>query len=61
MMALIPLLPHALKSVVTSHLEREPMLIPKFEYAGPISNHGSGPTRRRSNAHRFSLRARFPG
>jgi FAD/FMN-containing dehydrogenase len=36
MMALIPLLPHALKSVVTSHLEREPMLIPKFEYAGPM-------------------------
>ena len=36
MMALAPLLPHPLKSVVTSHLEREPMLIPKFEYAGPM-------------------------
>jgi FAD/FMN-containing dehydrogenase len=36
MMALIPLLPHSLKSVVSSHLEREPMLIPKFEYAGPL-------------------------
>lgn len=32
-MALAPLLPHARKSVVSSHLEREPMLIPKFEYA----------------------------
>jgi FAD/FMN-containing dehydrogenase len=33
MMGLSPLLPHPLKSVLTSHLEREPMLIPKFEYA----------------------------
>ena len=33
LMALSPLLPHPLKSVLTSHLEREPMLIPKFEYA----------------------------
>jgi len=31
-MALNPLLPHPSKSVLTSHLEREPMLIPKFEY-----------------------------
>lgn len=36
MMALSPLLPHPLKSVLTSHLEREPMLIPKFEYAGSL-------------------------
>ena len=36
MMGLCPLLPHPLKSVVTSHLEREPMLIPKFEYAGAM-------------------------
>jgi FAD/FMN-containing dehydrogenase len=36
MMALNPLLPHPLKSVLTSHLEREPMLIPKFEYASPM-------------------------
>lgn len=36
MMGLSPLLPHPLKSVVTSHLEREPMLIPKFEYAGAM-------------------------
>ncbi len=34
MMDLNPLLPHPQKSVLTSHLEREPMLIPKFEYAG---------------------------
>ena len=33
LMALSPLLPHPLKSALTSHLEREPMLIPKFEYA----------------------------
>ena len=32
LMALCPLLPHPLKSALTSHLEREPMLIPKFEY-----------------------------
>ena len=36
MMALNPLLPHPLKSVLTSHLEREPMIIPKFEYATPM-------------------------
>jgi FAD/FMN-containing dehydrogenase len=36
MMGLCPLLPHPLKSVLTSHLEREPMLIPKFEYAGSL-------------------------
>jgi len=36
MMGLCPLLPHASKSVLTSHLEREPMLIPKFEYAGAL-------------------------
>ncbi len=32
LMAICPLLPHPLKSVLTSHLEREPALIPKFEY-----------------------------
>jgi len=32
LMALSPLLPHPLKSALTSHLEREPILIPKFEY-----------------------------
>jgi len=32
--ALIPLLPFSSKSVVTSHLEREPMLISKSEYSG---------------------------
>ena len=31
--ALNPLLPHPLKSVLTSHLEREKMLIPKYEYS----------------------------
>ena len=36
LMALNPLLPHISKSVLTSHLEREPMLIPKFEYSEPI-------------------------
>jgi hypothetical protein len=35
LMALNPLLPHASKSALTSHLEREPMLIPKFEYSEP--------------------------
>jgi len=35
-MALIPLLPHPLKSALTSHLEREPMLVPKFEYADAL-------------------------
>jgi hypothetical protein len=38
LMALNPLFPHPLKSVVSSHLEREPMLIPKFEYGDPILN-----------------------
>jgi FAD/FMN-containing dehydrogenase len=32
MMALSPLLPHPQKSALTSHLERDPILIPKFEY-----------------------------
>ncbi len=36
LMALNPLLPHASKSVLTSHLEREPMIIPKFEYSEPV-------------------------
>jgi FAD/FMN-containing dehydrogenase len=35
-MALIPLLPHPQKSALTSHLEREPMLIPKFEYSDAL-------------------------
>ena len=34
--ALIPLLPHPLKSALTSHLEREPILIPKMEYSDPM-------------------------
>jgi FAD/FMN-containing dehydrogenase len=34
--AMMPLLPHPLKSAVTSHLEREPILITKFEYGDPI-------------------------
>ena len=38
LMALNPLFPHPLKSALTSHLEREPMLIPKFEYGDPILN-----------------------
>ncbi|NVM30846.1 MAG: FAD-binding oxidoreductase [Candidatus Helarchaeota archaeon] len=33
--SLIPLLPHHLKSVVSSTLEREPMCIPKHQYADP--------------------------
>lgn len=36
LMALNPLLPHSSKSVLSSHLERDPMLIPKFEYGDPI-------------------------
>jgi len=36
LMALNPLSPHPLKSVLSSHLEREPMLIPKFEYGDPV-------------------------
>jgi FAD/FMN-containing dehydrogenase len=38
LMALNPLFPHPLKSALSSHLEREPILIPKFEYADPILN-----------------------
>ena len=38
LMALNPLLPHPEKSALTSLLEREPMLIPKFEYGDPILN-----------------------
>lgn len=36
LMALIPLFPHPKKSALTSHLEREPMTIPKFEYGDPL-------------------------
>lgn len=36
LMAMSPFLPHPLKSVVTSHLEREPPVISKFEYGDPI-------------------------
>lgn len=36
LMALNPLLPHCSKSVLTSHLERDPMLITKFEYGDPV-------------------------
>ncbi len=36
LMALNPLLAHPLKSALASHLEREPMLIPKFEYADAV-------------------------
>ena len=36
LMSLNPLLPHAAKSVLSSHLERDPMLIPKFEYGDPL-------------------------
>lgn len=35
-MPLFPLTPHPLKSVLTSHLEREPILIPKFEFGEPL-------------------------
>jgi hypothetical protein len=38
LMALNPLLPHASKSALSSSLEREPILIPKFEYSEPIIN-----------------------
>ena len=34
--ASMPLLPHPGKSVLTDLLEREPVLIPKFEYAEPV-------------------------
>jgi FAD/FMN-containing dehydrogenase len=36
LMAMMPLLPHPMKSVVTSHLEREPIVISKYEYADPM-------------------------
>lgn len=36
LMALNPLLPHPSKSALTSHVEREPMLIPKYEYADAL-------------------------
>jgi len=36
LITLNPLLPHVSKSVVSSHLERDPMLIPKTEYGDPI-------------------------
>ncbi|MFQ6084767.1 MAG: FAD-binding oxidoreductase [Candidatus Bathyarchaeia archaeon] len=36
LMALNPLLPHWGKSVLTSHLEREPILITKYEYGDPV-------------------------
>jgi hypothetical protein len=36
LMAMIPFLPHSSKSVVTSHLEREPPVNTKFEYADPL-------------------------
>ncbi len=38
LMAISPLLPHPLKSAVTSHLEREPGLIPRFEYTDTLVN-----------------------
>jgi hypothetical protein len=36
MMSLNPLLPHDSKSVMSSHLQREPMIIPKFEYGDDV-------------------------
>lgn len=36
MVAMNPLFPHPLQSVISSYLERQPLLIPKFEYAEPI-------------------------
>jgi FAD/FMN-containing dehydrogenase len=36
LMAMNPLLPHPKKSALTSHLEREPMIIAKFEYGDPL-------------------------
>lgn len=35
-MPLKPLFPHPLTSALTSSLEREPMLIPKYEYSEPV-------------------------
>jgi len=37
MVAMNPLFPHPLQSVAASYLERHPLIIPKFEYAEPIS------------------------
>jgi len=37
LMAITPLLPHPLKSALASHLEREPGLIPKFEYTDTLA------------------------
>jgi FAD/FMN-containing dehydrogenase len=36
LMAMVPLLPHPLKSALASHLDREPTLIPKFEYTDTL-------------------------
>jgi len=36
LMAICPLLPHPQKSALTSHLEREPACIPKFEYTDTL-------------------------
>jgi len=36
LMAICPLLPHPRKSALTSHLEREPACIPKFEYTDTL-------------------------
>jgi FAD/FMN-containing dehydrogenase len=36
MMAIAPLLPHPLKSALISHLERDPAVIPKFEYTDAL-------------------------
>lgn len=36
MMAISPLLPHPRKSALTSHLERDPAIIPKFEYTDAL-------------------------
>ncbi len=36
LMAMVPLFPHPLKSALASHLDREPTLIPKFEYTDTL-------------------------
>lgn len=36
LMAMMPFLPHPKKSVVTSSLERDPIVIAKYEYADPV-------------------------
>ncbi|MBN1189498.1 MAG: FAD-binding oxidoreductase [Dehalococcoidales bacterium] len=36
MMAISPLMPHPLKSALISHLERDPAVIPKFEYTDAL-------------------------